>query len=82
MQYQLTWPGLGVGTVVTSVQNVLADVCSLNDPSSAASILDRLNAHIADAGVPVLQNPNHLYYGKYVNIKADIALNNILPVET
>lgn len=55
LQYQLTWPGLGVRTVVASFQNSFAEVCSMKEPSRAASILVKLNAHIADAGVPVLQ---------------------------
>lgn len=51
----LTCPGRGVGTFVACVQIDVELACVLKGPLNTLSISDSLNAHIAEAGMPVLK---------------------------
>ena len=51
----LTCPGRDVGTLVACVQIDVGLSCVLKGPLNTLSISDSLNAHIAEAGMPVLK---------------------------
>jgi hypothetical protein len=51
----LTCPGRGVGTLVAFVQIDVELARVLKGPLNTLSISDSLNAHIAEAGMPVLK---------------------------